>query len=259
MHRRTQIARRSVNKRSPNNLIGNGLLAALPRRDFARLLPCLDEVRLPLRTMLSVSNQDIDYAYFPIRGMISLVRLMADGQYAETGLVGREGFVGVSLLHGTRRSPVEAMVQAEGAAMRIRAADLQAQIDRSPALAALLLSYAEMAYLQSTQIAACNGRHTLDKRLLRWLLEAHDRIGEDSMVLGQEFLAMMLGVRRAGVSVGLKDLRAAGFIKSGIRSVRIVDRAGMEAATCECYATSKAEAAALLPPLGARLNNDGVW
>ncbi len=245
---RPQTARGPVNKRSLRELIGNDLLAALPARDFARLAPFLEEVPLTLREMLSVSNRDIAYAYFPLHGMISLVRLMGDGHYAETGLVGREGFVGVSLMHGTRRSPVEAMVQGEGAALRIRAPDLLSQVEQSPALKTLLLTYAEMAYLQTSQIAACNGRHTLDKRLLRWLLEADDRIGLESMNLSQEFLAMMLGVRRAGVSVGLKELRIAGFIKSGIRSVQIVDRPGMEAAVCECYAAGKTDAAALFPP-----------
>ena len=234
-------------KDSSRGLIGNSLLQALTRRDFARLEPLLEEVPLVSHQMLSVAAEKIAFAYFPLRGMVSLVRHMADGSYAEVGLVGREGFVGVSLLHGVTRSPIEAMVQGEGAALRIRTKDLLAAVGRKPDLKAQLLAYAELAYIQATQTAACNVRHTLHQRLLRWLLEADDRLQQDDMVLGQDFLAMMLGVRRAGVSVGLRDVSAAGLIKTGIRSIRILDRPGMEAAACECYAATRTESERLLP------------
>ena len=224
----------------------NGLLAALSQRDLLRLQPLLKRVPLRLKAMLSVSTRPIDYAYFPEDGMISLVQPLAEGSTTEVGLVGREGFFGVPLLHGVKRSPIEAMVQVEGTGLRIRARDLIAEVARSETLRTLLLRYAEAIHIQTAQIAACNVRHPLGKRLMRWLLEADDRMRPKPLNLSHEFLSMMLGIRRAGVTSALGSLRREGVIEMGGGVVRIRDRAALEAATCACYSATKKEAASAL-------------
>ena len=217
--------------------IENGALAGLPREDLAFLLPRLERVDLPIRAVLASPNVPISHAYFVQRGMISLVQPLQDGTMVEVGLIGREGFVGVPLVLGTKADAVEAMVQIAGTALRIPASGLQEAIRARPTLAAPLLRFAHALLVQIAQTAACNGRHNLEERLARWLLMAGDRARDGTFQLSHEFLSMMLGARRPGITVAMGVFRRAGLISNSHHHIAILDRPGLEAAACECYAT----------------------
>jgi CRP-like cAMP-binding protein len=165
----------------------------------------------------------------------------------EVGLIGNEGLVGVPIVLGASTAPVEAMVQIPGSALRMPTRVLQEEIVGNTALLPLLLRYAQALHIQVTQTAACNGRHTLHERLARWLLMAHDRSTGDDLPLNHEFLSMMLGVRRSGVTVVLSDLKAAGLIDNGRSNVTILDRRRLRAASCDCYESVRREYQRLLP------------
>jgi CRP-like cAMP-binding protein len=226
--------------------VRNGLLAALPPDDFALLAPSLRPVRLDLKQTLHEPERPIEAVYFLEAGMVSLLARLEDGVAQEVGIVGREGVVGLAVALGAESVGTEAMVQADGAALRVDADELRMAFERSAALRALLLRYAQALHAQVTQTAACNGRHTVDERLARWMLMAHDRADGDEFVMTQEFMAIMLGVRRAGVSVAAGILQKAGLIGHTYGRVIILDRAGLEAASCECYAAVRRQFERLL-------------
>jgi CRP-like cAMP-binding protein len=226
---------------------GNRLLAALATRDFSRVLSRLEPVPLPLRQVLVRPDKLIKNVYFPQHGVVSLVQRLKDGGVIEVGLIGNEGLVGVPIVLGASTAPVEAMVQIPGSALRMPTRVLQEEIVGNTALLPLLLRYAQALHIQVTQTAACNGRHTLHERLARWLLMAHDRSTGDDLPLNHEFLSMMLGVRRSGVTVVLSDLKAAGLIDNGRSNVTILDRRRLRAASCDCYESVRREYQRLLP------------
>jgi CRP-like cAMP-binding protein len=178
--------------------------------------------------------------------MISLVQSLEDGTTVEVGLIGREGFWGVPLLLGARSSPVEAMVQGAGQGLRMPAAALVAEATRNAEVRELLLRYAQALHTQVAQTAACNGRHSVQRRLARWLLEAATRLESDSLSLSHEFLSYMLGCRRSGVTVALGGLSDDGAVAVKRESITIVDRPALEAASCECYRTVQNEFRRLL-------------
>jgi CRP-like cAMP-binding protein len=215
--------------------VRNRLLAALPPADFALLAPSLRPVDLELRQVLHAPDQPIAAAYFPEAGMVSIIAALEDGALQEVGLVGREGVVGLAVVLGADSSPLEALVQAPGPALRMPAAALVAAFERSATLRAGLLRYMQAFHLQVTRTTACNGHHALEERLARWLLMAHDRAEGDRFPMTQEFMAMMLGVRRAGVSVAAGILQRAGVIGYARGRVTILYRPGLEAASCGCY------------------------
>ena len=161
----------------------------------------------------------------------------AEGQQAEVGIVGFEGMVGLPLLLGSDRAPIEAMIQAPGTFLRLGAAAFEEEQDRSPSLRRLLLRYALAFQTQVAQTAACNGRHTLDQRLARWLLTAHDRAHGNEFPMTQEFLSVMLCVHRSGVTVAARLFQQAGLIQYSNGRITVTDRAGLEAAACECHGT----------------------
>jgi CRP-like cAMP-binding protein len=218
----------------PTGFIANRLLARLAPGDLDTLRAQLEPVPLPHKQTLSNPGAPIDHVYFPQEGMVSLVQPL-QGAMIEVGMIGKEGFFGVPVLLGADTSPLEAMVQIPGSALRIEASAFREEAHRSTALLGLLLRYAEALQVQVSLSAACNGRHSLPERLARWLLMARDRAPSDELPLGHEFLSMMLGVRRAGVTVALGTLKAAGLIRNTHSRVTIVDRHGLEAASCECY------------------------
>jgi len=220
---------------------GNRLLAALAPADLARLRPHLELVLLPQRQVLSEPHTPIEHAYFPQQGFVSLVQPMADKSMVEVGIIGREGLVGSPVLLGVSTSPVTAMVQAPGEALRIPASVLLKEVARSDQLSGVLLRYVQALHVQVSQTAACNGRHTLAERLARWLLMAHDRVAGDDLPLSHEFLAMMLGMRRSGVTVAVAALKKAGLIDNGHARITILDRQGLEEAACECYRAVRGE------------------
>jgi CRP-like cAMP-binding protein len=217
------------------NAVHNRLLAALPLGELARLRPKLLQVDLPLKQILAGAETLLEHAYFPERGMVSLVRPMLDGASVEVGVIGREGFVGVTAVFGAAIEFTEKMVQIEGAALSIPVATLRKQLVSSPALNALLLHFSQALLFQAFQTAACNGRHTVQQRLIRWLLMARDRSDGDIVPLSHDFLAMMLGVRRPGITVALGALKKAGLIRYSHGKIAILDHAGLKAACCECY------------------------
>lgn len=225
----------------------NHLLAALPGDVLDRLRPHLRHGELRHREILLKTGAPIDHVYFPLQGMVSLVRQLEDGVEIEVGIVGNDGMAGVPVVLGTDIMPCEAMVQLPGSALRLPVDVLRAELDHSPQLKALLLRYVQAFFAQISQSVACNGRHTLEQRLARWMLMAHDCVEGDELLLSHEFLAMMLARRRAGVTTALGALKSAGLISNSHGRIVVRDRKGLEAAACECYRTVRQEFQRLLP------------
>lgn len=216
----------------------NSLLAALPREEYERLAPHLGEVSLTLRQVLFSPGDEITHAYFPTDSIVSLLTDLSDGSGMEVGLVGREGLAGVSVILGGSETKV-ATVQAVGNALKIRADVLREEFRRGGVLQTGLLRYTHALMTQISQSVVCNVRHPLPGRLARWLLMYHDRLGRDEFDLTHEFMAAMLGVRRAGVSDVANELQRMGFISYRRGHVRIINREGMEEFACECYPVVK--------------------
>lgn len=215
----------------------NELLAALPRDAYLRLLPHLESVQLPHGAGLYNSGESIEHVYFPEDALVSLVTHMSDGATVEVGIIGRDGMAGIPVLLGDDIAFEAAVVQIAGAAMRMPSADFKESIKggRGPLLTGLLL-YTRVLMKQVAQTAACNGRHTAEKRLARWLLMCHDRSESDELALTQEFISDMLGLRRAGVSSAAIGLQEEGFISYSRGHITILKRKRLEAFACECYA-----------------------
>lgn len=226
--------------------IRNRLLAALPPEDFARLRPDLQRVELPFNHTFFPADGAVDALLFLESGMASMLATLGDGEQVEVGVVGREGAIGLPLVFGDDRSLVEAMVQQEGTALRIGAEALRAAMEESAALRSLLLRYALAFQAQITLTAACNARHAIEQRLARWLLIAHDRAEADEFPMTHEFLSLMLGVRRPGVSLAAGVLQKAGLIRYSRGRMAVADRPGLEDVSCECYHTVRREYARLL-------------
>jgi CRP-like cAMP-binding protein len=225
----------------------NRLLASLPASEQARLRPSLQQVDLPLGKTLPRSDTPGGHAFFPERGMISLVRPMLDGSMVEVGVIGREGFVGIAAVLGGDISIVEAMVQLPGSALSTPTEALRAQLDSCPVLKKQLQRFAQALLSQVAQTAACNGRHKIRQRLSRWLLMASDCLDGAVVPLRHEFLAVMLGTRRAGVTVALGALKKAGLIGTWRGTIELLNRPALEAVACECYGEMVEEYKRLLP------------
>lgn len=219
----------------------NRLLALLPPRDRARLRPHLQPVALAYRQSLYRANKPLDYVYFVESGVGSLVNTMKNGDAAEVGTIGNEGIVGLPLLLGDDRAPTSVYVQVPGSGLRMKAALFGEEMARSASLRAVMLRYAHAFFNQVAQSAACNHFHSLQQRCSRWLLMTHDRMHTDEFLLTQEFLAMMLGVQRTGVTAAAGALQRAGLIRYSRGTVTILDRRGLERLSCECYGVSKRE------------------
>jgi CRP-like cAMP-binding protein len=219
----------------------NQLLAALPTEDYQRLSSHLEPVELQHSQILYEAGGSMDYVYFPSNSMVSLISQLSDGSSVEIGIVGYEGMVGVSVVLGVDKSPHETMVQVPDGAVRMKTSVLREEFKRGGALQASLLRYIQMLLLQTSQIAACNRLHTIGERLARWLLMSQDRCRCDELPFTQEFLAIMLGTRRAGVTEAALILQAEEYISYRRGHVKILDRAGLEDFTCECYRIVKDE------------------
>jgi CRP-like cAMP-binding protein len=217
--------------------VQNHLLAALSPDDFALLAPALKPTKLELKRVLYAVDQPVGTAYFLESGVVSMLAPLEGGRFMEVGLVGSEGLVGLSVVLGANSSAAEAMVQMQGTALQIRSTELRRAFDTSATLRGLLLRYLHAHHAQVAQTAACNGHHLLEERLARWLLMAHDRARTDEFPMTQEFMSLMLGVRRAGVSVAASILQKAGAIGYKHGCITVLDRSGLEAASCECYGT----------------------
>lgn len=214
----------------------NQILAKLGRDEFERLRPELEEVSLRFKQKLYEQDEPIEWVYFPESGVISLVKILDEGGPIETGTIGNEGMAGLSVFLGLELAPVRAVCQVPGRARRLKAEVLVAERERCGRLPDLLLRYIGAIVAMLTQSVACNRVHPVKERLCRWLLMTHDRVGADEFPLTQEFLAQMLGVRRPTVNIAGTALQRARLIRYSRGKITIVDRNGLEDASCECYA-----------------------
>jgi CRP-like cAMP-binding protein len=227
--------------------LDNQLLAALPAAEFARWKADLELVDMPLGLVLYESGATLRYVYFPITSIVSLLYVMENGASAEIAVVGNEGIVGVSLFMGGGSTPSRAVVQSAGKGYRLRAPVMKEEFDRAGPALHLLLRYTQALITQMAQTAVCNRHHSLDQQLCRWLLLSLDRLQDNELVMTQELIANMLGVRREGVTGGALKLQEAGLIRYARGHITVLDRKGLEKRTCECYAVVKTEYDRLLP------------
>lgn len=219
----------------------NRILAQLPAQEYERLAPHLEPVPLTLGDVLHYPQEPVTHVYFPIRGTVSVIATFADGGGVEVGVVGNEGLFGVNVVLGSLTTPHEAIVQLPGEAFRIPAIILREEFKKCGQLQDLILRYTQAFIIQLAQTAACNRSHPMGGRLARWLLMTHDRAMSDELLLTHEFIAVMLGTRRAGVSEAASRLQNDGLIKYRRGHIQITDRKGLESISCECYPIVKRE------------------
>jgi len=219
----------------------NHILSRLPREAYARLQPHLEPVELRHGQVLHDAGGIMEYVYFPQNAMVSLISHTAAGESVEVGVVGFEGMAGISAVLGVDKSPHEAMVQIPDGGVRMRVRWLREEFKRGGALHDLLLRYTQGLLLQTSQVAACNRLHSLSERLARWLLMSYDRCACEELPFTQEFLALMLGVRRAGVTEAAIILQTEGYISYRRGNIKIIDTEGLKEHTCACYDIIRAE------------------
>ena len=237
---------------SPHRPEQNHLLAVLPAADRERLFSNLELAPLPLGDVLYESGSRLSHVYFPTDSIVSLLYVMEDGASAEIAVVGNEGIVGVSLFMGGETTPSRAVVQSAGHAYRLKAQLLKQEFNRIGPVMHLLLRYTQALITQMAQTAVCNRHHSVDQQLCRWLLLSLDRLPSNELTMTQELIANMLGVRREGVTEAAGNLQSAGLIEYHRGRISVLDRPGLEARSCECYAVVKKEFDRLLPEVLAR-------
>ena len=226
----------------------NHLLAVLSPEVQARIFPKLELVALPLGKVLYESGDTLRHIYFPVDSIVSLLYVMENGASAEIWVVGKEGLVGVALSMGGESTPSRGVVQSGGTAFRMLGQELKEEFNRHGELMVLMLRYTQSLLTQMAQTAVCNRHHSLDQQLCRWLLLSLDRLPGDNLVMTQELIANMLGVRREGVTEAALNLQKAGLIRYARGHIQVLDRPGLEQRTCECYQVVKTEYDRLLPP-----------
>lgn len=226
--------------------IQNRLLGGLPLKGLQSLLPALQPVPLPVKQVLHQPGDHLDFAYFPETGMVSIVLPLEHGGTIEVGTVGSEGMLPIAPVLGGTVASSEAIVQLEGSALRMPADILRHRLDSNEALRRHFGRYAHSFHQQVLQTAACNGAHSLQQRCARWLLLARHRIGSDDLPLTQEFLSMMLAVRRSGVTTAAGELQQAGLIRYRQGHITVLDPAGLEEVSCGCFRRIAAQEAQLL-------------
>ena len=215
--------------------VNNFILRHIPRKESSQLLPSMEFVRLKLHQVLHEPGEVIRSGYFLNNGLGSLLTIHPDGKTVEVGLTGNEGFLGLPVIFGFKTSALRVVTQGEGTAYRVEVDTLLKMLPRCPELEKQLQRFSMLLGMQSTQLAACNRLHDVVERLARWLLMSHDRIGSDALPLTQEFLAQMLGSRRASVTEAAGGLQKAGAIEYSRGSVNILNRARLEESACDCY------------------------
>jgi CRP-like cAMP-binding protein len=225
----------------------NLLLAALPAPEYQRWLSALEPVALKLGDVIYESGATLDHVIFPTTAIVSMLYVMEDGASAEIAVVGREGMVGVALFMGGESTPSRAVVQSAGHGFRLQSQLMKDEFNRAGPVLHLLLRYTQALITQMAQTAVCNRHHSLHQQLCRWLLLSLDRLAGNELVMTQELIANMLGVRREGVTEGALKLQKAGLIRYARGRITVLDRPGLERETCECYAVVKKEYDRLLP------------
>jgi CRP-like cAMP-binding protein len=226
----------------------NLLLAALPASEWDRWQRDLEPVDLPLGTVLYEAGMRLTHVYFPTTAIVSLLYVLEDGASAEVAVVGFEGLVGISLFMGGDSTTSRAVVQSAGRGYRLRASMVMQEFNRAGPVLHLLLRYTQALLTQMSQTAVCNRHHSLDQQLCRWLLLSLDRLHSNDLVMTQELIANMLGVRREGVTEAAGHLQDAGLIRYRRGHITVLDRSRLEQRACECYAVVKHEYDRLLPP-----------
>ena len=227
--------------------IQNRLLAGIQEQELERLLPNLELVTLKLGEVLYESGEKMDFVYFPTTAIISLLYIMENGATAEIGVVGNDGLVGIAIFMGGDTTPNRAVVQSAGRTLKIRSADMKEEFTRGGRFHNLCLRYTQALITQISQTAVCNRLHSLDQQLCRWLLLSHDRLPSDRLIMTQDLIANMLGVRREGVTHAAKRLQSAGYISYVRGDMSILDRKGLESLVCECYQVVREEYDRLFP------------
>jgi CRP-like cAMP-binding protein len=230
----------------------NHLLASLPEAEWLRWEPLLELIDLPLGKVLYESGAPMAYVVFPTSAIVSLLYVLENGASAEIAVVGYEGVVGVSIFMGGGSTPSRAVVQSAGKGYRLRADAVKAEFERGGPVMHLMLRYTQALITQMSQTAVCNRHHSLDEQLCRWLLLSLDRLRGSELVMTQELIANMLGVRREGVTEAATKLQRAGLISYARGRINVLDRPELEKRTCECYAVVKREYDRLLPEIEAR-------
>ena len=224
----------------------NDLLNALPAAEYARLLPSLELVPLPLGWALYESGGKLQHLYFPTSGIVSLLYVMENGASAEIAVTGNEGAVGIALFMGGESTPSRAVVQAAGEAYRLKASMVKTEFEHGGPLQVLLLRYTQALITQMAQTAVCNRHHTVEQQLCRWLLLSLDRLPSNRLAMTQELIANMIGVRREGVTEAAGQLQKSGLLHYSRGHITALDRSGLEKRVCECYAVVKRESDRLL-------------
>ena len=232
---------------SPESPRQNRLLAVLPEAEWERLQPMLELATMPLGLVLYESGNELQHVYFPTNCIVSLLYVMEDGHSAEIAIVGNEGMVGVALFMGGETTPSRAIVQSAGCAYRLPGKYLKEEFFRAGPLQRLLLRYTQALITQMAQTAVCNRHHSVEQQLCRWLLLSLDRLQSNELVMTQELIANMLGVRREGVTDAAGKLHRLGLINYSRGRITVVDRPALERHVCECYAVVKREFDRLLP------------
>ena len=234
-------------RRKRVDVSSNRILAALPDAEFKRWEPHLEWVDMPLGQVIVEPGTELECAYFPATAIVSLLYVMEDGESAEIALVGNDGMLGVTLFMGGNSSTIRAVVQSAGKGWRLPAKELMAEVARAGPTLRLLLLYTQSLLTQMTQTAACNRHHTLDQQFCRWLLLSFDRLVGDEMVMTQKLIAKMLGVKSDEVTATATALEATGAIDYLGGRIKLLDRAALESASCECYEVVRRECARLMP------------
>lgn len=230
----------------------NHLLAVLPHDVWQRLAPQMEQVDMPLGQVLCESGSTLKHVYFPVTSIVSLLYVMENGASAEIAVVGNEGIVGISLFMGGDSMPSRVVVQSAGRGLRLKAQLLKEEFNLGGPVMHVLLRYTQALITQMAQTAVCNRHHALEQQLCRWLLLSLDRLSSNELLMTQELIANMLGVRREGVTEAALKLQKLGLISYARGRILVLDRAGLEARTCECYAVVKKEYDRLLPDRMAR-------
>jgi CRP-like cAMP-binding protein len=219
--------------------IPNRLLGALPRTEYQKLFPILEPVNLSFGEILYESQTEIRHVYFPNDCFVSMLTTVDTGRAAEVGLIGSEGMIGVPMALGVAVSPFRAVVQGGGTAMRLKTEDFRRNFSKSAAMKREVFLFTHLLMIQIAQTAACNRFHVVTQRMARWMLMTRDRVHSNEFRITQEFLALMLGVRRVGVSAAMSDLRKRSLIDYRRSSITILDHEGLVAVACGCYKTVK--------------------
>jgi CRP-like cAMP-binding protein len=228
-----------VGQPAPPFRTGNRLLDRLPEEEFQRLVPLWETLSLPHGQEVCRQNGPMSHVYFPTGGMVSVVGATADGKIVETATVGNEGMIGIPVVLGLDFSPSTAISQVSGTGLRMPAPAFLQAMGTGTKLDKLLRRFIAFSLRYAYQTVVCNAQHSVEERMCRWLLMTHDRVGKDEFVLTQEFLAEMIAVRRQTVTVFAGTLQTAGFITYRRGTMRIINREGLEGASCECYEFTK--------------------